>query len=49
VTQSDEGSRFLERAVSMWMSLKKQGRQVLPYFQQAYQSRFHPGIEQPII
>ena len=48
-TQSDTGNRFLERAVSIWMSLKKQGRQVLPYFQQAYQATFHPGIEQPII
>ena len=48
-TQSDGGSRFLERAVSIWMSLKMQGRQVLPYFQQAYQATFHPGIEQPSI
>ena len=48
-TQSDEGSRFLERAVSIWMTLKKQGRQVLPHFQQAYQATFHPGINSPTV
>ena len=35
-TQSNEGSRFLERAVSIWMTLKKQSRKVMPYFLQAY-------------
>jgi transposase len=39
-TQSLAGSRFLERAISIWMTLKKQGREVLPFFQQAYQSTF---------
>ena len=48
-TQSDEGSRFLERAVSIWMTLKKQDRQVLPYFEQAYRSTFQPGTEAPAI
>jgi len=48
-TQSAEGSRFLERAVSIWMTLKKQGRQVLPYFEQAYRSTYQPDIEAPSI
>ncbi len=48
-TQSVEGSRFLERAISIWMTLKKQGRKVLPYFEQAYRSTFQPGIATPII
>ncbi|MCH9626287.1 MAG: IS66 family transposase ISStau2 [Chlamydiales bacterium] len=48
-TQSEEGSRFLERAVSLWMTLKKQGREVLPFFQQAYQATFHPKATIPVI
>jgi len=48
-TQSDEGSRFMERAVSIWMTLKKQGREVLPYFEQAYRSTFQSDIQPPTI
>jgi hypothetical protein len=48
-TQSDSGSRFIERAVSIWMTLKKQGREVLPYFEQAYRATFQPNIPAPII
>ena len=48
-TQSNEGSRFMERAVSIWMTLKKQGREVLPYFEQAYRSTFQPNIQPPSI
>ena len=48
-TQSEEGSRFLERAISIWMTLKKQGRQVLPYFEQAYRSTYQPGVRTPSI
>ena len=40
-TQSNEGSRFLERAVSIWMTLKKQSRKVMPYFLQAYRASYH--------
>lgn len=48
-TQSGEGSRFMERAVSIWMTLKKQGREVLPYFEQAYRATFQPGVKAPSI
>lgn len=48
-TQSEEGSRFLERAISVWMTLKKQGREVLPFFEQAYRATFQPTIEAPVI
>ena len=48
-TQSDEGSRFMERAVSIWMTLKKQGRQVIPFFLQAYQATYNPQITSPSI
>jgi transposase len=48
-TQSIEGSRFLERAMSIWMTLKKQGRAVLPFFEQAYRATFQPNIEVPVI
>lgn len=48
-TQSDGGSRFMERAVSIWMTLKKQGREVLPYFEQAYRATFQPGVQPPPI
>lgn len=48
-TQSDEGSRFMERAVSIWMTLKKQGREVLPYFEQAYRATFQPNVQAPVI
>jgi len=34
-TQSEKGSRFLERTISVWMSLKKQGKEVMPFFLQA--------------
>ncbi|MCP5508121.1 MAG: IS66 family transposase [Chlamydiales bacterium] len=48
-TQSDEGSRFLERAVSLWMTLKKQGGEVLPFFEQAYRATFQSGVSTPAI
>jgi transposase len=48
-TQSEEGSRFMERAVSIWMTLKKQGRRVLPYFEQAYRATYNPAISPPVI
>lgn len=48
-TQSAEGSRFLERAISIWMTLKKQGRQIMPYFLQAYRASYHPGVKPPSI
>lgn len=48
-TQSSEGSRFLERAVSIWMTLKKQGKEVLPFFEQAYRATFQPSIQAPVI
>lgn len=48
-TQSEEGSRFLERAVSIWMTLKKQGKEVLPFFQQAYEATISPAKEIPAI
>lgn len=48
-TQSEEGSRFMERAVSIWMSLKKQGKEAFCFFQKAYRSTFDPGIQAPSI
>lgn len=48
-TQSAEGSRFLERAISIWMTLKKQKREILPFFEQAYRATFQLGIEAPAI
>jgi len=48
-TQSDSGSRFLERAISIWMTLKKQHRNIFPYFKQAYQATFDPTITEPVI
>lgn len=48
-TQSDDGSRFLERAISIWMTLKKQKREIFPFFQQAYLSTFHPKYASPAI
>ena len=48
-TQSNEGSRFLERAVSIWMTLKKQKRNALLFFQQAYLSSFHPHYTTPVL
>ena len=48
-TQSAAGSRFMERAVSIWMTLKKQGREVLPYFEHAYRTTFQPDIQAPTI
>lgn len=48
-TQSAEGSRFLERAVSIWMTLRKQERQILPFFEQAYRATFQPKVPLPII
>lgn len=48
-TQSEEGSRFLERAISIWMTLKKQKRKIIPYFLQAYLSSFSPEVTVPSI
>ena len=48
-TQSREGSRFLERAVSIWMTLHRQGKDVLSFFERAYQATFHPQITPPLI
>jgi len=48
-TQSEEGSRFMERAVSIWMTLKKQGKEAFCFFQDAYSSTFDPRAEAPSI
>lgn len=48
-TQSEAGSRFLERAVSIWMTLKKQGRHTLSFFEQAYRASFNLQIKPPTI
>ncbi|MCB9092747.1 MAG: IS66 family transposase [Halobacteriovoraceae bacterium] len=48
-TQSEEGSRFIERAISIWMTLKKQGKEIFPFFFQAYQSTYHPKVAAPTI
>lgn len=48
-TQSEEGSRFMERAVSVWMTLKKQGRDILSFFQEAYCSTFDERAQAPSI
>lgn len=48
-TQSNEGSRFLERAVSIWMTLKKQKREALPFFHQAYLASFNSKYSAPAI
>lgn len=48
-TQSEEGSRFMERAVSIWMTLKKQGKGAFCFFQEAYSSTFNPRIQAPSI
>lgn len=48
-TQSEEGSRFMERAVSIWMTLKKQGKGAFCFFQKAYSSTFDPRIQAPLI
>jgi transposase len=48
-TQSEEGSRFLERAVSIWMTLKKQKRDILGFLEQAYLSSFDPRASVPVI
>lgn len=48
-TQSEAGSRFMERAVSIWMTLKKQGRDILPFFQESYCSTFDRRMQVPSI
>lgn len=48
-TQSDEGSRFLERAISVWMTLKKQKREPLPFFHKAYLASFNPEHAAPVL
>lgn len=48
-TQSEEGSRFMERAVSVWMTLKRQGRDILSFFEGAYCSSFDRRVEAPSI
>jgi hypothetical protein len=39
----------MERAVSIWMTLKKQGREILPFFEQAYRATFQSSVESPVI
>lgn len=48
-TQSESGSRFMERAISLWMTLKKQGKQVAPFFLQAYKATYHPRVAAPVL
>lgn len=48
-TQSEEGSRFMERAVSVWMTLKKRKMEIFTSFIQAYQSTYHPQITSPVL
>ena len=48
-TQSVKGSQFLERSLSVWMTLKMQGREVLEFFTQAYQSRVNPSLAPAIL
>jgi len=48
-TQSEEGSRFMERAVSIWMTLKQQGKGAFCFFQEAYCSTFDPRVQAPSI
>ncbi|QVL54799.1 MAG: IS66 family transposase [Simkaniaceae bacterium] len=48
-TQSESGSRFIERAVSLWMTLKKQGKEVAPFFLQAYKATYHPWVAAPVL
>jgi transposase len=48
-TQSEEGSQFMERAVSVWMTLKRQGRDILSFFEEAYCSSFDRRVEAPSI
>lgn len=38
-TQSESGSRFLERVLSIWMTLKRSGRDVFEFLVQAYRAR----------
>ena len=48
-TQSTAGSQFLERTLSLWMTLKKQGRQLFPFLQQAYKATFDPSVPVPTL
>ena len=48
-TQSVSGSQFLERSISIWMTLKKQGRDTFSFFLQGYQSTFDSTVPAPII
>ena len=48
-TQSAKGSQFLERSLSVWMTLKMQGREALEFFTQAYQSRTDPSLAPAIL
>lgn len=48
-TQSDMGSRFLERSISVWMTLKQQEKEVFSFFCQAYRSTFDPSVPTPAI
>lgn len=47
-TQSSAGSVFLERTLSVWMTLKKQGRDAFEFFLQAYQSRVNQALSPTI-
>jgi len=48
-TQSIKGSQFLERSLSVWMTLKMQGREALEFFTQAYRSRVDPSLAPAIL
>ena len=48
-TQSESGSRFIERAMSVWMTLKRQGRDTPSFFHEAYLSVFDSKVAAPSI
>ncbi len=48
-TQSELGSQFMERSVSIFQTLKKQGRDIFDFFIQAYKSTFDPNVPIPAI
>jgi len=48
-TQSKEGSRFMERSLSIWMTLKKQRRDILSFFQEAYCATYDRQAQAPSI
>lgn len=48
-TQSEAGSRFMERSVSLWQTLRKRDQPVFTFFLQAYQSTFDASVAKPVI